>query len=498
MLAMPIAYLSLAFALAFAMGARRWHVITLGAIVVGSLWPTNSWDYPVYLLVAVAALLIGQLHEQHEGETGGYGVFRRILSVLPAIVVFAVLTRAFYIPYLENYGSAYNSVEPWKNERTPLGIYLTLYGLFIAPVVFYMLWGVWRNRSFSSRRFMLGSIYGVIVIAITLVLAASGVHVAVVALPLAALALLAALMPGTAAQTRILWLLTAGAFTLTLFVELFTLRGDIGRMNTVFKFYIQAWLILGVAAGVLTMWVFDRIFEWRSRASLSWRVVRYAMRPLYVVSMGCLVFLAALYPLFAIPAKMQDRYVGDAPQGLDGMVYMTRAYRTESIDNTTSNFPLMEDYMAIRWMRTHVQGSPTIIEGTTGPNLYRWGNRFSIYTGLPSVVGWQWHERQQRAALSDQIVYDRDADLTTFYSTADISQALMLIRRYNARYIIVGQLERVYYDEQGLPKFTDMVVKGFINIAYQNEGTTIYKVNDDVFAPPAAQTGATGNITDIH
>lgn len=495
MLAMPLAFLSLAFALAFAGRVRRWLTIGLGALVIGALWPTNSWDYPIYLLVGVAALLIGMLYE-HDGKFTWQGLFQRCLSALPVMIVFAVLTRAFYIPYLENYGSAYNSIEPWANERTPLGIYLTLYGLFIAPIVVYMLLGIWRNYTFSSRRFLMGVVFGLVCLFAAIVLVALGVHIAIVALPLAALALLAAFMPGIAPQTRILWLLTAGAFTLTLFVELFTLRGDIGRMNTVFKFYIQAWLILGVVAGVLTVWAFDRFAELRTQPSSVEPILHLVVKPIFSVALAVLIFLAAMYPLFAIPAKINDRFVADAPHGLDGMAYMTRAVRYEAIDNKSANFPLMDDLLAIKWMQDHVQGSPTIIEGTTGPNLYRWGNRFSIYTGLPAVIGWQWHQRQQRAALSDQIVYDRDADLTNFYGTNDIAQALLLIRRYGARYIIVGQLEKLYYSDAGLPKFAEMVQRGFIRIAYQNEGTTIYQVSDDVFALPTTQS-TSGDIAQL-
>jgi uncharacterized membrane protein len=267
-------------------------------------------------------------------------------------------------------------------------------------------------------------------------------------------------------------------------------------MNTVFKFYIQAWLILGVVAAVLTVWAFDRITELRAQPSPLEPALYLVIQPVFSVVLAALIFLAAMYPLFAIPAKINDRFVADAPHGLDGMAYMTRAVRYEAIDDKSANFSLMDDLLAIKWMQDHVQGSPTIIEGTTGPNLYRWGNRFSIYTGLPAVVGWQWHQRQQRAALSDQIVYDRDADLTNFYGTNDIAQALLLIRRYGARYIIVGQLEKLYYSNAGLPKFTEMVQRGFMRVAYQNDGTTIYQVSDDVFSLPTTQS-TSGNVAQV-
>lgn len=475
MMAMPIAFLALAFALAYASGARKWSAIALGAMAVGALWPTNSWDYPIYLLVGAVALLIGALDENR-----GKPSLRRILTLignaLPAIILFAVLTRAFFIPYLENYGSAYNSVEPWTTDRTPLDVYLTIYGLFLVPVVCFFLLGIRRNVKLASDRILAGWIIGFLTVAATIVLVLMGVRIALVAVPLAALAFLAAIMPGTSSQTRILWLLTSGAFVLTLFVELFTLRGDIGRMNTLFKFYIQAWLILGVTSGVIVVWVFERLSELKVEGGRIKQLSSYVFRPAYTLVLACVIVLAALYPAFAIPAKMSDRYVAQAPRGLDGMVFMVKAIRTEGNDNRQNTFPLFDDYLAIKWMQDNVQGSPTIIEGTTGGDLYRWGNRFSIYTGLPAVIGWQWHERQQRAALNDRIVYDRDDDVAAFYSTTDVQKALTLIRRYDARYIILGQLERSYYDPAGLQKFNDMVNNGFLRIAYRDAGTTIYAV----------------------
>ncbi len=482
MMAMPIAFLALAFALAFVMGARKWPGVVLGAIAVGSLWPTNTWDYPVYLLVCVGALVISALEEARDKPSLS-NVVASLLRVAPAIIVFGILTRAFFIPYLENYGSAYNSVEPWVFERTPLDVYLTIYGLFLVPIVAFLALGVWRNLGLSTRKGVLGWGVALVAFVIGIILALRGVQIAVVVVPLAAIAFIAAIMPGTAPQTRILWLLTAGAFVLTLFVEFFTLKGDIGRMNTLFKFYIQAWLILGVTSAVLLMWVFDRIEELTHQSIKVAKVARHVVRPVFIMATAVVVFLAALYPIFAIPAKLADRYVSTAPRGLDGMAYMATATRTEGKQNQVNDFPLVDDMQAIKWMQDHVKGSPVIIEGTTGGDLYLWGNRFSIYTGLPAVVGWQWHERQQRAALNDRIVYDRDADLDTFYSTPDIQQALVMIRRYNAKYVILGMLEKSYYNPAGLPKFDEMVQNGFLRIAYQNTGTTVYEVNDQMVSP---------------
>ena len=51
----------------------------------------------------------------------------------------------------------------------------------------------------------------------------------------------------------------------------------------------------------------------------------------------------------------------------------------------------------IHWLEDNVQGTPTIMEGLSDNPLYHWSNRISIYTGLPDVIGWNWHQKQQRS-----------------------------------------------------------------------------------------------------
>ena len=85
---------------------------------------------------------------------------------------------------------------------------------------------------------------------------------------------------------------------------------------------------------------------------------------------------------------------------MDSITYMQYAQYAD-FDVTMD---LVHDYKAIRWMQDHVQGSPVIVEANCPE--YRWCTRFTIYTGLPGVVGWNWHQRQQRT-LNPQLVEDR-------------------------------------------------------------------------------------------
>ena len=82
---------------------------------------------------------------------------------------------------------------------------------------------------------------------------------------------------------------------------------------------------------------------------------------------------------------------------------------------TAQQYDLKWDLEAIRWLLDNVVGSPVILEGHAPE--YRWGARYSINTGLPTVLGWNWHQRQQRAAADDQEVWDRANDVATIYNT---------------------------------------------------------------------------------
>jgi len=136
---------------------------------------------------------------------------------------------------------------------------------------------------------------------------------------------------------------------------------------------------------------------------------------------------------------------------------------------------LVEDYRGIRWMQDYVQGSPVILEGQAYE--YRWGNRYTIYTGLPGVVGWNWHQRQQRAILRNNIVQDRVDAINMFYTTEDIVFVIDFLKAHDVSYIVLGQLERIFTPGPGLDKFEQF--DGILwEKVYQVGQTTIYRVLD--------------------
>jgi uncharacterized membrane protein len=228
-------------------------------------------------------------------------------------------------------------------------------------------------------------------------------------------------------------------------VEIIVLRGDIGRMNTVFKFYLQVWTLFAISAAAALGWLQPYIRTWLAGWRIPWQAT-------FVV----LVASTALFTLLGGLAKVKDRMVSSAPHTLDGMAYMQVAGYEEhnALTDTFDRMYLEQDYEIIRWLQDNVQGSPVIVEANSR-NLYRWYTRYTIYTGLPGVVGWEWHQQQQRALNPGDWVTQRVYEIDDFYLTQDMSVMRQFLQRYDVRYVIVGQLERITYAGPGLDKFED-------------------------------------------
>jgi uncharacterized membrane protein len=174
--------------------------------------------------------------------------------------------------------------------------------------------------------------------------------------------------------------------------------------------------------------------------------------------------------VLAASAKIQDRMAPAAPRTLDGMLYMEYARYADQ----GQTFELKGDYDAIKWMQENVKGSPVIVEMHT--TEYRWGNRFTINTGLPGVLGWRNHQAQQRNLVPDSLIWSRQADIETFYQAYSEVDALNFIKEYNVKYIVAGAYEHVYAPPTSFEKFDRMVTAGVLRIAYENDQTIIYEV----------------------
>ena len=262
-------------------------------------------------------------------------------------------------------------------------------------------------------------------------------------------------------------LMLAMALSIGVAVELITIKGDISRMNTVFKFYLQAWVLMGAAAAYML---------WRMRFGAE--IIGRLRGAAWLGMLALLVVGSAIYTVGGTQDRLRDRFEV-LPLTLDGFAFMERASYTFDRGNATDTLAGERD--AIEWLRSEaVIGSPVVLEGHG--ELYRsLHTRVAIYTGLPTVIGWDNHQSQQRGGAG---VAARLRDVQRIYSTTAQDVALELMDRYGVEYVYVGEIERHYYPDRGLEKFEEMVGT-HLELAYSNPTVKIYRV-----LPPALRIEA--------
>jgi len=259
-------------------------------------------------------------------------------------------------------------------------------------------------------------------------------------------------------------LLGAFAFGLVAMTEIVFLKdvfaGSYPRMNTVFKFYFQAWALLSITSGAALYFVYE---GFQSAVSVKgWQ--RWVGRGGQVIwSAVLLVFFLAgmVYPI--VGSYQRTNHYTQRTNSLDGLNYL------QSYDPS--------DYAAIRWLNSHVQGGPVIVEAFNpqGGDYSDYG-RISAFTGLPTLMGWAGHEYQWRVnwlndAYNANDFYHRGADISAIYTNTNPDTVLSLMNRYNAHYLYVGSLEKTTYPQANLNRFS-----GFMQRVYSANGVTIYRV----------------------
>ncbi len=472
-------------------------LLPLLGLLLGALRATNTWDYPTFggLIVATLALLAWWAARRAWQQLPAPAparqreavllVARQVGVWLVQVAVVLLLGNVLFHPFVSHFATESSGVDLWiegqasgtlmqvaNAARSPLWSVVQIYGFWLLVLVGggALLW----LRVPGVRGWQ----------------ATGGAVVAGIALACGVIALLASTQPTMSAPLLLLPLLIAAvgllyvarrlaprrllpvlwgstALALLVGVEYLVVRGDIGRMNTVFKFGLHSWLLFALAAAVTLPWA------WRVCAALPppSRVLSWVWRATAAV----LLLAGLVYPLTATPARIADRFMPDLPRTLDGTAYMPLVETSEN----GQVFRLADDAAAIAWLREHVDGRPVVLEAHLP--AYRWGGRVAIHTGLPTLLGWEWHQIQQRtAAQSNEVIANRQDTIRTIYDTTDPLAARDLLHQYGIAYVYVGALERAVFTPDGITKFDLMEAGGYLAPVYQSgDGlTTIYRVTD--------------------
>ncbi|HYB53324.1 MAG TPA: hypothetical protein VEG84_05625, partial [Thermoanaerobaculia bacterium] len=272
-------------------------------------------------------------------------------------------------------------------------------------------------------------------------------------------------------EDRLAAALAGSAFFFVLFAQRLFIYD---RMNTFFKLYLESWVLFAVASAVL-------VFRPRERGG------SFARWP--AVWKGVFALLAILSAFTAVTAArgaLNDARPTRKAEGgrptLDGLRYLEKTAPGE--------------YRAVLWLRQTLRGTPVVLEAQ-GPSYQDFG-RISMLTGLPTVLGWEYHV-QQRGNSSDEIARRRSA-VESIYSNPNVDAVEGLLRRYHVGYIVVGPLERRTYPRAGLAKFD--AAPALFQLAYENPEERIYRVaggdTQDVIEPRREELPATpGQVTEI-
>jgi DNA-binding beta-propeller fold protein YncE len=171
------------------------------------------------------------------------------------------------------------------------------------------------------------------------------------------------------------------------------------------------------------------------------------------VALGIGIAAGTFTSVTGVAGLLREPRVRSTVPTLDGLAYL--------------NLDSVPERQAFDWLNGSVSGIPVLLEAH-GPS-YREFSRVSMNTGLPTVVGWEYHLVQQSRARKD--VETRAADVEELYNTTDVSRAEQLLHKYHIDLIFVGPLERQTYKSAGLAKFDNWPA---VQRVFANRDVTIY------------------------
>jgi uncharacterized membrane protein len=356
------------------------------------------------------------------------GAFRGALLFAVALLLWWPYSRSYQLPYR---GIA--------RTMTTSGFFefLGVWGILLALAAI----ALWPRGTGGGSRSHAGAWLAVVLAVSWLLALLTKATVLVLLLPLAYLAVRAAAAArGTEESAPMLYtaFLMVLAIGMILGCEVIHFKDNYGeklhRMNTIFKFYHQAWPLLACAAVVLAQ-----------RAWSAWGSKSRAFR----LTVAALLFLAFLYPLNASVSRMRQRR---GPLSLDARGPLER--RNDG------------DAAAIAWLEKNAPPGSVVMEATGNP--YSDFARIASHTGIPTVLGWANHEGLWRS--NDREVAERENLVRRFYESSDAGSALAIIRKFGITHVVVGDLERQQY-----PSASEVSLLPFLQPVH-NGRTIVYRV----------------------
>jgi YYY domain-containing protein len=448
-----------------------WDRIGISAVIVGSLIFLNTWDFPFYAFLLILSVCLAYFY-QHEKKWD----WKSLISFLLPCVWVLLLAVLLYIPFLITLQSQAGGIIPNAIYPTKFRQLFVMFGPLLIGVVSLMVIVIRKYR--KEVDFKIGwKITGIFLAIMVLITAA--LIMLVVFNPETAGLISGAISPfsikeslgwlfmrrivegGTllvgsllmAGSIAILWgfrkqgsesilFVFAMVITGTLLLlgpEFVYLRDNFGwRMNTLFKFYFQIWVLWAISSSFGFWYLLKKVHGWSKLISLVLVIAGFLMGLVYTI----------------------------------GTIQTTTAGIRESVKTFGIRFPTLDgldfyslyhpdDWELIQWLNENVHEPVVILEGTKGAYWVEGrSSRVSMMTGLPTVMGWVNHEAQWRG--NDFVsVATRENDIRLIYTERDWDLTEQLLNQYNITYVVFTPLEREWYGGVQQSKFDQHMQRVF-------------------------------------
>lgn len=458
---------------------------------LGSLVFLNTWDFPPYwLLLLAATLFVAVERTAHDAGAGRSGWWPAVgITVVVGLAAVAGMIL-LYLPYFLTAQSQAGGFVPNLFYPTRLPQFLLMFGAFLPALIALMLFaaqGVRPGLAGTALALLLTLGLPAAFLAVSLLLA-TGTPVghellARIALPpeLAGhraaalmrwrgdpwtfllcgtlLGLTAALIWARLEQRRraahhedrattFALLLAAVGLLLAFVPEFVYLRDNFGtRMNTIFKFYYQAWLLFALAGGYGIVRALGNLR--RTSSPSGWIAAGAA---------GVAVALTIVSFIF-LPAGAYSKTGGfaSAAPTFDALAYVAR-----------QNPP---EYAAIQWVRTQTPPDALIVEGK-GASYRADSSRISAATGRPTLLGWDGHESQWRGSAYGNMAAGRPDVLELIYRRGSPREIEEALAAWEIDYVYVGPAERMQYD---ITDGTEARLQRSMELVFDDGNVRIYR-----------------------
>ncbi len=383
------------------------------SLSAGSLFVINSWDYPTYAALFVMVLVIKSIVSEPQPGSGKISHLLRQAGVGAAILLLGFLLFIFF--FMDFKPAGIHGIKPVV-VRTELLNFLVIYNVFLFLIVSFTLINI---PEFRYKKWILA----VLALSSVALYFFPGFQTLSVFVPLAFLIGISIYFFYRDRDMERLFIsaLIVLGFGILLFCELFyfddAFSGASERMNTVFKYYIQVWVLWGTASAYA---FYDMCKK------------TYRMKNVLMVILSILLVLNSVYLFTGTYAKAEG--FSHAPN-LDGVAFMKK-----------TNFG---SYDAIFWVNMNIHDTPVILEAPG--ESFKDTSLISAFTGVPTVIGWDGHEYTWRDNWEQ--ISQRIADVNTIYNTPDYREAEVLLKKYNVSYVYIGDVELSKYKETGIRKF---------------------------------------------